>query len=136
MFMGLPYRMGVAPAFRPDAVIVSPPRCPSDNVSGCGDTAATTTECFWDAADNRDTDLDAVEEVALSAECTPDHDEHSNGNLRRLATHTLAAPLTSPQSSPTPTATNGQTSPTLIPSLDGSKTTLVSSTCSHSRSAM
>ncbi|KAH9975640.1 hypothetical protein BJV77DRAFT_1050777 [Russula vinacea] len=32
-----------------------------------------------------------------------------------------AAPLTSPQSSPMPTATNGRTSPTPIPSLGGSE---------------
>jgi hypothetical protein len=44
----------------------------------------------------------------------------SNGNLRPLATPILTAPLASPQSSPTPTAANGQTSPTPIPLLDGS----------------
>ena len=43
----------------------------------------------------------------------------SNDNLRRLATLVLSAPLSSPQSSPTPTATNGQTSP--VPSLNGSE---------------
>jgi enhancer of polycomb-like protein len=52
----------------------------------------------------------------------------SNGNLRPLATPVLTAPLTSPQSSPTPTATNGQTSPTPIPSLDGSEESRASST--------
>jgi hypothetical protein len=52
----------------------------------------------------------------------------SNGNLRPLATPVLTAPLTSPQSSPTPTATNGQTSPTPIPSLDGSDDSRASST--------
>ena len=35
-------------------------------------------------------------------------------------TPVLTAPLASPQSSPTPTAANGQTSPTSIPLLDGS----------------
>jgi hypothetical protein len=52
----------------------------------------------------------------------------SNGNLRQLATPVLTAPLTSPQSSSTPTATNGQTSPTPIPSLDGSDDSHASST--------
>ena len=83
------------------------------------------TECSWDAMDNGHTDLDAAAvEVALGAEHTvdayfiqwrfaPTCDTHSNGPSGF---------------SPTPTATNGQTSPIPIPSLDGSDKSHASST--------
>jgi hypothetical protein len=106
-----------------------PAPCPSDTVSGCGGAAtpatagpaaaATTTECSWDATDNGDTDLDAaaVEEVALGAErqFAPPCDIHSN----RPSDFSRVIPNAD---------SNGQTSPTPIPSLDGSDDSHASST--------
>ncbi|KAI0280469.1 hypothetical protein BGY98DRAFT_1095464 [Russula aff. rugulosa BPL654] len=113
--------------------------CPTDTFSGHGGAATPTTagpaaataaatERSRDATDNRDTDLNAAAvEEAASALNVPQMRISSNGNLRPLATPVLTAPMASPQSSPTPTATNGQTSP-VPPSLNGSEESHSSST--------
>ena len=137
LFGFLPYRTGIAPAFRRDAIIVGPrPHVPQ-------------TPSQASAAQQHQQQLDQQQQSALgmpqatvtpmsmlkklpSALSVPQMRISSNGNLRPLATPILTAPLTSPQSSPTPTATNGQTSPTLgptpIPSLDGLDESRASST--------
>ena len=56
-----------------------------------------------------------------------------NDNLRRLATLVLSAPLSSPQSSPTPTATNGQTSP--VPHHLTDRRSLILHSCSTTRTS-
>jgi hypothetical protein len=83
LFGFLPYRTGIAPAFRRDAIIVGPrPHVPTDTFSSHGGAATPTTagpaaataatERSRDATDNRYTDLNAaaVEEAALGAERT------------------------------------------------------------------
>ena len=108
--------------------------CLTDTFSDHGDAATPTTagpaatERSRDATDNWDTDLNAaaVEEAALGAERT------ANAHIFQLqfapTRHPrLTVPLTSPQSSHTPTSTNGQTRP-VPPSLNGSEE-------SHSSSA-
>ena len=135
LFGFLPYRTGIAPAFRRDAIIVGPrphvPQAPAQATaaqqhqqqmaqqhqqqqpqqSGLGMPQTTGTPIS----------MHQQLKKLPSALNVPQMRVSSNGNLRPLATPVLTAPLTSPQSSPTPTATNGRTSPTPIPSLDRSE---------------
>ena len=143
LFGFLPYRTGIAPAFRRDAIIVGPrphvPQTPSQ---------ATAAQQHQQQLAQQQQQQQQQQQSALgmpqttgtpismqqqlkklpSALSVPQMRISSNGNLRPLATPVLTAPLASPQSSPTPTATNGQTSPTPIPSLDGSDESHASST--------
>lgn len=129
----LPYRTGITPAFRRDAIIVGPrplvPQTPSQaaamqqhqqqlaqqqNALGMPQTTGTPIS------------MQQLKKLP-SALNVPQMRISSTGNLRPPATPVLtaitpSAPLTSPQSSPTPAAaTNGQASPTFPPSLNGSE---------------
>jgi enhancer of polycomb-like protein len=139
LFGFLPYRTGIAPAFRRDAIIVGPrphvPQTPSQ--------ATVAQQHQQQLAQQQPQQQQQQSALGMpqttgppismqlkklpSALNVPQMRISSNGNLRPLATPVLSAPLSSPQSSPTPTATNGQTSP-VPPSLNGSEESHSSST--------
>ena len=139
LFGFLPYRTGIAPAFRRDAIIVGP----RPHVSQTPQTTAAQQHQQQLAQQQQQqqqqsalgmpqttgTPISMQQQLKKlpSALNVPQMRISSNGNLRPLATPVLTAPLTSPQSSPTPTATNGQTSP-VPPSLNGSEESRSSST--------
>jgi len=122
----LPYRTGITPAFRRDAIIVGPrPLVPqtssqaaamqqhqqqlAQQQSALGMPQTTGTPISMQQQLKKMPSAISVSQMRIS----------SNGNLGPPATPVLTAitpaPVTSPQSSPTPTATNAQTSPTLLP---------------------
>ncbi|KAF8492026.1 root hair defective 3 GTP-binding protein-domain-containing protein [Russula emetica] len=81
LFGFLPYRTGIAPTFRHDAIIIGPrphPQTPSQAtaVQQHQQQLAQQQQSARDATDNWDTDLNAaaVEEAALGAECTTNAD--------------------------------------------------------------
>jgi enhancer of polycomb-like protein len=142
----LPYRTGITPAFRRDAIIVGPrplvPQTPSQAAamqqhqqqlaqqqqqqqqSALGMPQTTGTPISMQQQLKKLPSAMNVQQMRIA----------SNGNLRPPATPILAAispsaPLTSPQSSPTLTSTNGQTSPTPgPPSVNGAEESRSSST--------
>ncbi|KAF8502210.1 root hair defective 3 GTP-binding protein-domain-containing protein [Russula emetica] len=81
LFGFLPYRTGIAPTFRHDAIIIGPrphPQTPSQAtaVQQHQQQLAQQQQSTRDATDNWDTDLNAaaVEEAALGTECTTNAD--------------------------------------------------------------
>jgi enhancer of polycomb-like protein len=130
----LPYRTGITPAFRRDAIIVGPrplvPQTPSQaaamqqhqqqlaqqqNALGMPQTTGTPISMQQQLKKLPSGTALNMPQMRIS----------SNGNLRPPATPILTAitpaPLVSPQSSPTPTAPNGQSSPApILPALNGS----------------
>lgn len=127
----LPYRTGITPAFRRDAIIVGPrplvPQTPSQaaamqqhqqqlaqqqqNALGMPQTTGTPISMQQQLKKLPSGTALNIPQMRIS----------SNGNLRPPATPILtaitpSAALASPQSSPTPTALNGQSSPAPIPS--------------------
>jgi enhancer of polycomb-like protein len=130
LFGFLPYRTGIAPAFRRDAIIVGPrphvPQTPSQATAAQQHQQQLAQQQQQQSAlgmpQTTGTPISMQQQLKKlpSALNVPQMRISSNGNLRPLATPVLTAPLTSPQSSPTPTATNGQASP-VPPSLNGSE---------------
>ena len=136
LFGFLPYRTGIAPAFRRDAIIVGPrphAQTPSQPTATQQHQQQLAQQQQQQSAlgmpQTTGTPISMQQQLKKlpSALNVPQMRISSNGNLRPLATPVLTAPLTSPQSSPTPTATNGQTSP-VPPSLNGSEESHSSST--------
>ncbi|KAF8495934.1 enhancer of polycomb-like-domain-containing protein [Russula emetica] len=134
LFGFLPYRTGIAPAFRRDAIIVGPrphPQTPSQATAAQQhqQQLAQQQQSALGMPQTTGTPISMQQQLKKlpSALNVPQMRISSNGNLRPLATPVLTAPLASPQSSPTPTATNGQTSP-VPPSLNGSEESHSSST--------
>lgn len=135
LFGFLPYRTGIAPAFRRDAIIVGPrvSQTPSQATVAQQHQQQLTQQQQQQSAlgmpQTTGTPISMQQQLKKlpSALNVPQMRISSNGNLRPLATPVLTAPLASPQSSPTPTATNGQTSP-VPPSLNGSEESRSSST--------
>ena len=136
LFGFLPYRTGIAPAFRRDAIIVGPrshvPQTPSQATvtpQQQRQLAQQQQQSPLGMPQTTGTPISMQQQLKKlpSALNVPQMRISSNGNLRPLATPVLTAPLTSPQSSPTPTGTNGQTSP-VPPSLNGSEESHSSST--------
>ncbi len=137
----LPYRTGITPAFRRDAIIVGPrplvPQTPSQAAAmQQHQQQLAQQQSALGMPQTMGTPISMQQQLKKmpSALNVPQMRISSNGNLRPPATPILtaitpSAPLSSPQSSPTPTATNGQTSPTPIPpSLNGSEGSRSSST--------
>ena len=97
--------------------------CPTDVFSGHGGATAPTTagpgvqqqqqQSALGIPQTTGTRISIQQQLKMlpSALNVPQVRISSNGNLCPLATPVLTAPLASPQSCPTPTATNGQTSP-------------------------
>jgi enhancer of polycomb-like protein len=131
----LPYRTGITPAFRRDAIIVGPrplvPQTPSQAAARqqhqqqlAQQQQQQQQQSALGMPQTTGTPISMHQQLKKmpSALNVPQMRIGSNGNLRPPATPVLAAitpsaPLTSPQSSPTPTtSTNGQTSPTPVPS--------------------
>jgi enhancer of polycomb-like protein len=140
LFRFLPYRTGIAPAFRRDAIIVRPrphvPQTPSQATAAhqhqqqlAQQQQQQQQQSALGMPQTTGTPISMQQQLKKlpSALNVPQMRISSNGNLRPLATPVLTAPLASPQSSPTPTATNGQTSP-VPPSLNGSEESHSSST--------
>jgi enhancer of polycomb-like protein len=134
LFGFLPYRTGIAPAFRRDAIIVGPRPHVSQTPSQATavqqqQLAQQQQQSALGMPQTTGTPISMQQQLKKlpSALNVPQMRISSNGNLRPLATPVLTAPLASPQSSPTPTATNGQTSP-IPPSLNGSEESHSSST--------
>ncbi|KAI9453934.1 enhancer of polycomb-like-domain-containing protein, partial [Russula earlei] len=128
----LPYRTGITPAFRRDAIIVGPrplvPQTPSQAAAmQQHQQQLAQQQSALGMPQTTGTPISMQQQLKKlpSALNVPQMRISSNGNLRPPATPILtaiapSAPLTSPQSSPTPTATNSQTSPTPVPpSLNG-----------------
>jgi len=136
----LPYRTGITPAFRRDAIIVGPrplvPQTPSQAAAMQQHQQQLAQQQQQNALGMPQTTGTPISQLKKlpSAMNVQQMRIASNGNLRLPATPVLAAiapsaPLISPQSSPTPTATNGQTSPTPgPPSLNGADESRSSST--------
>ena len=111
----LPYRMGIAPTFcRNDLIIGACPHIPQTPAQ-----ATVTQQHQQQMVQQQQSGLGMPQTTGApismhqqlkklpSVLNVPQMRVSSNGNLRPLATPVLAAPLTSPQSSPTPIATNG-----------------------------
>ncbi|KAF8496389.1 hypothetical protein F5888DRAFT_1833868 [Russula emetica] len=127
LFGFLPYRTGIAPAFCRDAIIVNPcphPQTPSQAtaVQQHQQQLAQQQQSALGMPQTTGTPISMQQQLKKlpSALNVPQMRISSNSNLHPLATPVLTAPLASPQSSPTLTATNGQTSPA-PPSLNGSE---------------
>ncbi len=123
----LPYRTGIAPAFRRDAIIVAPrplvPQTPSQAAAMQQHQQQLAQQSAIGMPQTTGTPISMQQQMKKlpSALNVPQMRVSSNGSLRPPATPVLtaitpSAPQTSPQPSPTPTAANGQTSPTPIPS--------------------
>ncbi|KAI0300651.1 enhancer of polycomb-like-domain-containing protein [Multifurca ochricompacta] len=129
----LPYRTGIAPAFRRDAIIVGPrplvPQTPSQAAAMQQHQQQLAQQSALGMPQTTGTPISMQQQMKKlpSALNVPQMRISSNGSLRPPATPVLAAitpsaPQTSPQSSPTLTAANSQTSPTPVPpSLNGSE---------------
>ncbi|KAI0262080.1 enhancer of polycomb-like-domain-containing protein [Gloeopeniophorella convolvens] len=131
----LPYRTGIAPAFRRDAIIVGPrPLVPQTASQAAAmqqhqQQLAQAQQGGMGMPQTAGTPISMQQQLKKlpSALNVPQMRISSNGGMRPPATP-LLAPMnassgsqTSPQSSPTPAATNGHTSPVLAPpSLNGS----------------
>ena len=136
----LPYRTGIAPAFRRDAIIVGPrplvPQTPSQAAAMQQHQQQLAQQSALGMPQTTGTPISMQQQMKKlpSALNVSQMRISSNGSLRPPATPVLTAitptiAQTSPQSSPTPTATNGHTSPAPAPpSLNGSEDTLSSST--------
>jgi enhancer of polycomb-like protein len=140
----LPYRTGITPAFRRDAIIVGPrplvPQTPSQAAAmqQHQQQLAQQQQNALGMPQTTGTPISMQQQLKKLPSGTalnmPQMRISSNGNLRPPATPVLAAitpsaPLASPQSSPTPTAPNGQSSPTHIPpALNGSEESRSSAT--------
>ena len=122
----LPYRTGIAPAFRRDAIIVGPrplvPQTPSQAAAMQQHQQQLAQQSAIGMPQTTGTPISMQQQMKKlpSALNVPQMRVSSNGSLRPPATPILtaitpSAPQTSPQSSPTPTAASGQTSPTPIP---------------------
>ena len=122
----LPYRTGIAPAFRRDAIIVGPrplvPQTPSQAAAMQQHQQQMAQQSAIGMPQTTGTPISMQQQMKKlpSALNVPQLRVSSNGGLRPPATPVLTAitppaPQTSPQSSPTPTAANGQTSPTPAP---------------------
>lgn len=122
----LPYRTGIAPAFRRDAIIVAPrplvPQTPSQAAAMQQHQQHMAQQSAIGMPQTTGTPISMQQQMKKlpSALNVPQMRVSSNGSLRPPATPVLtaitpSAPQTSPQSSPTPTAANGQTSPTPAP---------------------
>ncbi|KAI9437906.1 enhancer of polycomb-like-domain-containing protein [Lactarius psammicola] len=122
----LPYRTGIAPAFRRDAIIVGPrplvPQTPSQAAAMQQHQQQLAQQSAIGMPQTTGTPISMQQQMKKlpSALNVPQMRVSSNGSLRPPATPVLtaitpSAPQTSPQSSPTPTAANGQTSPTPAP---------------------
>ena len=130
LFGLLLYRTGIAPAFRCNAIIVGPllhvPQTPAQATVAQQHQqkmAQQLQQSGLGMLQTMGTPISMHQQLKKlpSALNVPQMRISSNGNLRPLATPVLTTPLTSPQSSSMPTATNGRTSPTPIPSLDRSE---------------
>jgi enhancer of polycomb-like protein len=129
----LPYRTGIAPAFRRDAIIVGPrplvPQTASQAAAMQQHQQQLAQQSALGMPQTTGTPISMQQQMKKlpSTLNTPQMRISSNGSLRPPATPVLTAitpplPQTSPQSSPTPTATNGHTSPVPIPpSINGSE---------------
>ncbi|KAF8491710.1 hypothetical protein F5888DRAFT_1861224 [Russula emetica] len=98
LFGFLPYRTGIAPTFRHDAIIIGPrphPQTPSQAtaVQQHQQQLAQQQQSTRDATDNWDTDLNAaaVEEAALGAECFDCTDEENDEAIATLWQRAWAA---------------------------------------------
>jgi enhancer of polycomb-like protein len=122
----LPYRTGIAPAFRRDAIIVGPrplvPQTPSQAAAMQQHQQHLAQQSTIGMPQTTGTPISMQQQLKKlpSALNVPQMRVSSNGSLRPPATPVLTAitpsvPQISPQSSPTPTAANGQTSPTPAP---------------------
>ena len=122
----LPYRTGIAPAFRRDAIIVGPrplvPQTPSQAAAMQQHQQHLAQQSTIGMPQTTGTPISMQQQLKKlpSALNVPQMRVSSNGSLRPPATPVLtaitpSAPQTSPQSSPIPTAANGQTSPTPAP---------------------
>jgi enhancer of polycomb-like protein len=130
LFGFLPYRMGIAPAFCCDAIIVGPR--PHGTQTPQATAAQQHQQQLAQQQQQQQSTLGMPQTTGTpismqqqlkklpSVLNIPQMRISSNSNLHPLATPVLTMPLTSPQSSPMPTAANGQTSP-VPPSLNGSE---------------
>ncbi|KAF8487810.1 hypothetical protein F5888DRAFT_1639717 [Russula emetica] len=110
----LPYRMGIAPVFCRDAIIVGPrphPQTPSQATAAQQhqQQLAQQQQSALGMPQTTGTPISMQQQLKKlpSALNVPQMRISSNSNLRPLATPVLTAPLASPQLSPTLTATNG-----------------------------
>jgi enhancer of polycomb-like protein len=136
----LPYRTGIAPAVRRDAIIVGPrplvPQTASQAAAMQQHQQQLAQQSALGMPQTTGTPISMQQQMKKlpSVLNVPQMRISSNGSLRPPATPVLTAitppvPQTSPQSSPTPSTTNGHTSPTPVPpSVNGSEDTRSSST--------
>jgi enhancer of polycomb-like protein len=122
----LPYRTGIAPAFRRNAIIVGPwplvPQTPSQAVAMQQHQQQMAQQSAIGILQTTGTPISMQQQMKKLPSALNVLQMHvsSNGSLRPPVTPILtvitpSAPQTSPHSSPMPTAANGQTSPTPTP---------------------